>query len=388
LVWWEWRKTNLPHQVFNNNQGLRSLLRRRARTQEAVTKDIWKPAVGLEDEAAVVEEQGFLQKNVDCFAFGLHDLGVLKGQEVRITLTDDAPIYRKPYKYSDAERKMIQARIAELVEAGLVELAPPDCEYTSATVMPFKKDIYGNWTEKRMYGDYRRINKFTKSDRYAMPTPEENFEAIGYAKVFSTLDLHSGYHQIGLREEDKEKTAFWGIDKDGKDWLYQWKFLPFGLKNAPAEFQRVMDRVFSGLEFVKCYIDDIIVFSTSAQKHRTHLADVFARLRLHDLKLHPGKCKFYCDHVEYLGHMIYPRGLGVVASKVEVVMSIPKPRDVSRLRAFLGLCNYYRKFVKTFSTIAKPFTMLTRLDQPWIWGDEQEAAFGQLKDRLTSAPIL
>jgi hypothetical protein len=143
-----------------------------------------------------------------------------------------------------------------------------------------------------------------------------------------------------LREEDKEKTAFWDIDKDGKDRLYQWKFLLFGLKNAPAEFQKIMDRVFSGLDFVKCYKDDIIVFSTSAQKHRILLADVFAKLRLHGLKLHPGKCKFYCDRVEYLGHMIYPGGLGVVASKVEVVMSIPKPRDVSRLRAFLGLDNY------------------------------------------------
>jgi hypothetical protein len=269
-----------------------------------------------------------------------------------------------------------------------VELAPPDYEYASATVMPSKKDIYGNWTEKRMCGDYRRINKFTKSDRYAMPTPEENFEAIGHAKVFSTLDLRSGYHQIGLREEDKEKMAFWGIDKDGKDRLYQWKFLPFGLKSALAEFQRVMNRLFSSLEFVKCYIDDIIIFSTSAQKHRTHLADVFTRLRLHGLKLYLDKCKLYCDRVEYLGHMIYPGGLGVVASKVEVVMSIPKPRDVSRLWAFLGLCNYYRKFVKTFSAIAKPLTMLMRLDQPRIWGDEQEAAFGQLKDRLALAPIL
>jgi hypothetical protein len=109
-----------------------------------VTKDIWKLVVGLEDGAAVVEEQEFLRKNVDCFTFGLHDLGVLKRQEVHINLIDDAPIYRKLYKYSDAERKMIQARTAELVEAGLVELAPPDCEYASATVMPSKKDIYGN----------------------------------------------------------------------------------------------------------------------------------------------------------------------------------------------------------------------------------------------------
>jgi hypothetical protein len=136
-----------------------------------------------------------------------------------------------------------------------------------------------------------------------------------------------------------------------------------------------MDRVFSGLEFVRCDIDDIIVFSTSQKKHRAYLTEVFARLRFHGLKLHPGKCRFYCDRIEYLGHMIYPRGLGVVANKVEVVMSIPRPRDVSKLRAFLGLCNYYRKFVKTFSAIVKPLTMLIRNDQPWIWGDKQEAAF-------------
>jgi hypothetical protein len=137
----------------------------------AVTKKTWQLVVGLEDGAQVVEEQRFLRKYVDCFAFGLHDLGILKGQEVRINLTDDALIYCKPYKYSDVERKMIQTGTRELVEAGLVELAPPDCEYASATVMPSKKDIYGNWIEKRMCGDYRRINKFIKSDRYAMPIP-------------------------------------------------------------------------------------------------------------------------------------------------------------------------------------------------------------------------
>jgi hypothetical protein len=127
-----------------------------------------------------------------------------------------------------------------------------------------------------------------------------------------------------------------------------------------------MDQVFSGLEFVRYYIDDIIIFSKSQKKYRVYLMEVFVRLRLHGLKLYPGKCKFYCDRVEYVGHMIYPRGLGVVASKVEVVMSIPRLKDVSRLRAFLRLYNYYHKFVKTFSAIAKPLTMLTRNDQPWI----------------------
>jgi len=125
------------------------------------------------------------------------------------------------------------------------------------------------------------------------------------------------------------------------------------------------------------------------KQHRVHLMEVFARLRLYGLKLHPSNlCKFYYDHVEYWGHMIYPSRLEVVASKVEVMIFIPKPKDVSRLQAFLGLCNYYRKFVKTFSAIAKPLTMLTKNVQSWMWGDEQEATFKQLKERLASAPIL
>jgi hypothetical protein len=144
-------------------------------------------------------------------------------------------------------------------------------EYASATVMPSKKDIYGNWTEKRMYGDYLPLNNRTKSDRYAMPTPEEIFDSVGHTKVFSTLDLRSGYHQLLIREQDKQKAAFWGIDEFGKDRLYQWKFLPFGLKNAPAEFQRVMDRVLAGLLFAKCYIDDILIFSKNRKQHRDHL---------------------------------------------------------------------------------------------------------------------
>ena len=125
-----------------------------------------------------------------------------------------------------------------------------------------------------------------------------------------------------------------------------------------------MDKIFFGLEFVKCYIDDIVIFSMSKKNHRAHLIEVFARLKLHGLKLHPSKSMFYYDCVEYLGHMIYLGGLGVVVNKVEVVMSTPRPKDVSRLRAFLGLCNYYRKFVKNFSAIAKPLTILTRSDQP------------------------
>lgn len=162
--------------------------------------------MGLEGEVERHEEQQFIRNNKNCFAFGLNDLGVLKGQEVRIDLTDDAPIFRKPYRHSEAEKGMIKARTKELLDAGLIELS--DGEYASATVMPSKKDVYGNWTEKRMCGDYRPINRRTKSDKYAMPTPEEIFDDLGDSKVFSTLDLRSGYHQLPVRGADCQKTAF------------------------------------------------------------------------------------------------------------------------------------------------------------------------------------
>jgi len=153
----------------------------------------------------------------------------------------------------------------DLLAAGLVELSHG--EYASATIMPAKKDVHGNYTDRRMCGDYRPINWQTKSDKYAMPTLEEIFDVVGHARVFSTLDLRAGYHQLPIQEEDKVKTAFWGVNSHGKDCLYQWKFLPFGLKNAPTEFQRVMDRILAGLDFVRCYIDDIVVYSDTVKEH-------------------------------------------------------------------------------------------------------------------------
>jgi hypothetical protein len=200
--------------------------------------------------------------------------------------------------------------------------------------------------------------------------------------------LTSGYHQLPLRLEDRVKTAFWGVDDDGRDMLFHWKFLPFGLKNAPAEFQRVMDQVLKGLPFSRCYIDDVIIFSNTPEEHVKHLQQVFGRLQVWGLRLHHGKCRFFHDQLPYLGHMITPGGLGVQEAKVEALKRIPVPKDVSRLRAFMGLANYYRRFVRGFSVLAKPLTKLTRVDQEWMWGPDQERAFESLKKALGSAPVL
>ncbi len=171
-------------------------------------------------------------------------------------------------------------------------------EYASTIVMPAKKDVHGNYMDRRMCGDYRPINRQTKSDKYAMLTPKEIFDVVGHARVFSTFDLWARYHQLPIQEEDKAKTAFWGVNSHGKDCLYQWKFLPFVLKNAPVEFQCVMDRILARLDFVRCYIDNIVVYSDTMEEHQIHLHIVFERLKAHGLCLHHGKCKFFQESVE------------------------------------------------------------------------------------------
>jgi putative transposase len=164
----------------------------------------------------------------------MKESGALIGPGIQIELANDTPIFHHPYRYNDMERDLIQSWTLDLLEAGLVELSHG--EYASTTVMLAKKDVHGNYTDRRMCGDYCPINQQTKSDKYAMPIPKEIFDVVGHAKVFSTFDLWAGYHQLPIRKEDKAKTAFWGVNFHGKYCLYQWKFLPFRLKNAPVEF--------------------------------------------------------------------------------------------------------------------------------------------------------
>ena len=179
----------------------------------------------------------------------------------------------------------MEERCQELLAAGLIEQSVSD--FAAPTVMPAKKEIFGQWSEKRMCGDYRALNAATRPDRYPMPTPEEIFDDVGGARLFSILDLRQGFQQIEVAECDRSKTAFWGATR-----LYQWRMMPFGLKNAPAKFQRVMDQTLAGLPFARCYIDDTLIFSRTLEEHLQHIDAVLQRLQSVGLKCHPGKCRF------------------------------------------------------------------------------------------------
>ena len=328
--------------------------------------------------------RAFIRLYCRCFAFSVQDLEGYKGKPIHIQLEDVHPIFQRPYRLSTFERIGVQARCQEILAAWLIEFSNMTC----ATVMLSKKNIFGNWTKKWMCGHYCSVNRNTKSDWYPMPIPEELFDAIGFSWVFSMLDLRSRYHQLPLFKEDRVKIAFRGVDRDGKDQLYHWKFLLFGLKIAHAVFQRVMDQVFFGLPFARCYIDDVIIFNKTPQEHVKHFQAVFERLRRWKLRLHHGKCKFFHDRLGYLGHMIIPGGLRVQQAKVDALQSIPTPVNVPRLCAFLGVAKYYSQFVKNFSLIAKPLIILTNNDQTWTWDRAQQHAFETLKQQLGAAPVL
>jgi hypothetical protein len=250
--------------------------------------------------------------------------------------------------------------------------------------MPPKKDEHGNWTAKRPCGDYRPVNRVSLTDHYQLPTPEEIFDALSRSTWFMTLDLRWGYHQVKVAEEDCCKTAFWRLDG-----LYEWIVMLFGLKNAPAFFQRIMDSILRTCrDFARCYIDDVIIYSKSFEEHLTHLRATFARIREKGVKLHLKKMKLAMPSVPYSGHEIVPNGTAPEPTKVDAIVNMPAPQGVTELRAFLGSVNYYRKFIETCFHICAPLHRLLQLRAAWDWDEACQKAFEKLKVKLTEAPIL
>ncbi len=165
--------------------------------------------------------------------------------------------------------------------------------------------------------------------------------------------------------KDHKKTTFHGSNK-----LWEWLVMPFGLKNAPVFFQGIMDQVFEGVYFLKCYIDDILVHSKGLLQHLAHLEELFKRFHEVIMKIHPKKCEFIVTSVIYFGHKILLNGIMAHWAKVATILEMPNPTDVHMLRSFIGLCNYYKIYVQDFSTIAHPFYALLKKDVVRTWSDE------------------
>ena len=329
-----------------------------------------------EDESARVRD--LLSSHKDVFAtkdcpFGRTDL--VKHQ---IETLHQKPIkqpVRRPPLHLRAEA---DKEVERMMEKGVIE--DSNSPWASPVVLVRKKD-----GTLRYCIDYRKLNAVTVKDSYPLPRIDDSLDSLGKAKYFSTLDLASGYWQIGLDEDAKRKSAF--CTTSG---LYQFKVMPFGLTNAPATFQRLMERVLGGLQWQIClvYIDDVIVFSETVEEHLASLSEIFTRLGQAGLKLKPKKCHLFRRRVKYLGHEVSAEGIATDPEKTSAVADWPVPSSVTEVRSFLGICSYYRRFVDNFAEISKPLTVLTEKSVPFVWKDDQQEAFDLLKSKLTTTPVL
>lgn len=288
--------------------------------------------------------------------------------------TDGRLPHLQPYRLTPKTEKILQAIIKDLLEKRFITPSTSPC--SSPIVLVKKKD--GSY---RMCVDYRRLNEATIKDPFPLPHIESLLTKIGDAKVFSTLDLHSGYHQIPMRQEDKYKTAF--VTPNGK---YEYTVMPFGLVNAPSTFARYMADLFRDLPFVCVYLDDILIFSGTIEEHWHNLDITLGRLANQNLIVKQRKCQFAQRKVEFLGYVIEPNGIRPVQAKCEAIKRFPSPNNVKMAQRFLGMINYYRKFIPGCSRLARPITEF--IMKKAEWNEPQEKAFQDLKRYLMKEPVL
>jgi hypothetical protein len=236
-----------------------------------------------------------------------------------------------------------------------------------------------------IFVDYRHLNAITIKNKYPLPVVDEHLDELAGAQWFTKLDFRSGCHQIRVAKGDEAKTAF-----RTHHGLYEFKVMPFGLKNAPASFQSVMIRIFEHLlrKCVLAFMDDILIYSATLAEHIQHLHQVFEILQHHKFFLKASKCVFGQQQLEYLGHVISSQGVDTDPSKISDVQKWPEPQSVKQLRGFLGLTGYYRRFIKHYAMISSPLTTLLKKGTAFVWTSQTQQAFKLLKQALIQAPAL
>lgn len=300
-----------------------------------------------------------------------------------IKTTDEIPVYTKSYRYPYIHKQEIQTQISQMLEDGIIR--PSSSPWSSPVwIVPKKLDASGK-QKWRVVIDYRKINEKTIDDRYPIPNISDILDKLGRSQYFTTLDLASGFHQIEMDLNSIPKTAF-----SVENGHYEYIRMPFGLKNAPATFQRVMDNVLKDLQGKIClvYMDDIIIFSTSLQEHISNLKAVFRRLREHNLKIQLDKSEFLCKTVEFLGHVITPEGIKPNPKKVDAIKNFPIPKTPKEVKSFLGLIGYYRKFIRNFAHLTKPLTNCLKKNHSVKHTPEFVNSFELCKSILMNDPIL
>ena len=304
--------------------------------------------------------------------------GRTKSVQHEIVTKDARPVHCGPRRLAPAGLRKEQECVKDMLTGGQIE--PSDSPWASPVVLVTKKD-----GSTCFCVDYRRLNSLTIKDAYPLPRIDDSLRLLGNQQWFSTMDLASRYWQVAMSPEAKPKAAF--VTNEG---LFQFRVMPFGLCNAPATFERLMDRVLCGMRWSRClvYLDDVISFGKSVPEALVRLEEVLGRLSDFGLQLKAKKCTFMQTEVGFLGHIVGRTGLACDSEKLSAVRNWHEPNRVKAVHQFVGFLGYYRRFVKNFAEIADPLVALTRKGVPFVWADAQQTAFDALKACLLSAPML
>ena len=300
---------------------------------------------------------------------GAHKIVVTEGSQ---------PIKKQQYRMSPRELAEVEKQIKKLSEKGMIR--PSASPWAAPVIFAKKKD-----GTLRMCVDYRALNRITTADSYPIPRIDDNLDRLGGCSVFSIIDLESGFHQLPMEDQSVEKTAF--VTRYGQ---YEYLVMPFGLRNAPSSFQRIMNSVLGDLVDSCCvvYLDDILIYSKTIEEHEAHLKGVLERLNHYGLLINMKKSKFYCEEVKYLGFKISNNSVHVDEEKINVIKEWRTPQSVTEVRSFLGLANYYRRFIQNYTKLAMPLLELTKKDREFKWSEECQQSFVDVKRALMSAPVL
>ncbi|GJT88401.1 reverse transcriptase domain-containing protein [Tanacetum coccineum] len=326
-----------------------------------------------------LEDVPIIQEFPKVFPEDLLGLSPTRQVKFQIDLVPSAaPVARAPYRLASSELHELSTQLQELYDKGFIR---PSSSPWGASVL-FVKKKNGSF---RMCIDYRELNKLTVKNRYPLPRIDDLFDQLQGLRVYSKIYLRSGYHQLRVREEDIIKTAF--RTRYGH---YEFQVMPFRLTNAPAVFMDRMNQVYKPYldKFVIVFIDDTLIYSKNKKEHEEHLRLILRLLKKEELYAKFSKCEFWLSKVQFLSHVINSEGIHVDPAKIESIKDWASPKTLTEIRQFLGVVGYYRRFIKSFSKIAKPMMKLTQKSMKFDWSEKAESAFQLLKQKLCSAPIL
>ena len=306
-------------------------------------------------------------------------LGMIRGVIAKLHVSSGAkPRFHRPRSIPYALRSRVDQALEKLLYEGILE--PVQFSEWAAPIVPVvKRDV-----SIRVCGDYKlTVNQVALVDTYPLPLLQDIFASLANGKSFTKLDLVHAYQQLPFDDDSRPYTTI-----NTHKGLFRYTRLPFGVAAAPAIFQRTMESLLGDLSHVCIYLDDILVTGESETAHLRNLAAVLERLESAGARLKREKCSLMIPEVEYLGHRISAKGIHPVPEKVSAVREAPRPKDVSQLRSFLGMVNYYGKFLPNLATLLRPLYDLLQSAKTWSWGDSQEQAFRKAKELLPSAPLL